>query len=58
MTVSYCGKRKTTIGTRDLYKLSEWKKSVVIACKWVFADKDGVKHYGTEVVNEIKKRIL
>ena len=58
MAVSHCGEGKTAMGDRDLCKLPERKKSIVIGCKWVFMDKDKVKDSGTEVVWERKKRRL
>lgn len=41
---------------RELYKLSDWKNLVEIGCKCVFANKDKINDFGTEVVKEEKKK--
>ena len=58
VAVSHCGEGKTAIGNPNFCKLSERKKSVVIRCKRVLADKDGGKDSGTEIVWERKRRRL
>ena len=46
------------MGTRDLCKLKERKKSVGIVCRWVLPKKDEIRDFGTEIVRERKKRRL
>ena len=58
VAVSHCGEGKTAIGNLDFCKMSERKKSVVVRCMRVLADKDGGKDSGTEIVWERKKRRL